>query len=105
MAIVQFALVFYHYLDLTDAVRTGARVAAISASTADPAAAAREAVRSAANGLDPARLTINTQDLDSATWRTGDRVKVSAAYPYTITIFGLPVWSGSLSGTTTERVE
>lgn len=105
MAIIQFGLVFNNYLNLTDAVRAGARVASVSSSAGDPVATAQAAVRSAANGLDATQLNVDAQDLDSPVWRSGDRVRVSATYPYTITIFGLPVWSGSLSGTTTERVE
>ena len=105
MAIVQFGLVFNDYLNLTDAVRAGARVASVSATAGNPQAVAGDAVRSAANGLDTSRLTVDAQDIDSAIWRSGDRVRVTAAYPYTISIFGIPLKSGVLTGSTTERVE
>jgi Flp pilus assembly protein TadG len=106
MAIIQFGLVFNNYLNLTDAVRAGARVASVSATAGDPKAVTEAAVDDAANGLDTAKLNVDANDLESPSlWRSGDHVKVTATYPYTISIFGISMWSGTLSGSTTERVE
>jgi Flp pilus assembly protein TadG len=100
-AIVQFGITYNHYVDLTDAVRSGARVAAVSRAVADPGTAAESAVRDAANGLTQSSLDVQV-DSD---WQPGSDVTVTGSYPYTLTIFGLQLYSGSLKSKTTERVE
>jgi Flp pilus assembly protein TadG len=100
-AIVQLGLVLHDSLDLTDAVRTGARVATLSRGAPSPSAAAESAVRSAAGGLRSADLAVSVV----STWQAGTDVQVTATYPYTLSIFGIPVHTGSLRSSTTERVE
>ena len=102
--VIQFGIVFNHYLDLTDAVRAGARVAAVSRQTSDPsgpsAVAAAAVIQSAGDiTIDPAKVTVNSG------WQPGDDVTVQAAYPYSIDLFGFVLASGDLHSTTTERVE
>lgn len=98
---MQLGLTFNNYLDLTDAVRSGARVAAVSRSVPDPNGASESAVRRAANGLTQTKLVVTV----NSTWQPGSDVTVTGSYPYTLTIFGIPVHSGSLTSSTTERVE
>ena len=98
---MQFGLVFNRYLDLTDAVRAGARVAAVSRSVPSPDNTAKAAVRNAATGLDQSKLDVQV----NSNWQPGSDVTVSGSYPYSLTIFGIPVHSGSLTSQTTERVE
>lgn len=57
----------------------------------------------AAPGLDSSELASGVNV--TSTWHSGGSVTVAATYPYTISIFGIPAWSGSLSSRTTERVE
>lgn len=95
---------FSQYLTLTDAVRAGARVAAVSRTSPDPAAAACAAVQDSAPDLDLACGTDVTVTPPSDL-QAGADVTVSATHPYTLSIFGLTVVSGSLSSSTTERVE
>jgi len=99
--IIQFGIVFNHYLDLTDATRAGARVAAVSRQTVDPSGVAEQAVINSAGDitLDPAKVSVNSN------WQPGDDVTVQAAYPYTIDLFGIVFASGDIHSTTTERVE
>jgi Flp pilus assembly protein TadG len=99
--IIQFGVVFNHYLDLTDAVRAGARVAAVSRQAGDPSGTARAAVVSSAGDItiSPAKVTI------TSTWQPGGDVTVQAAYPYKIDLFGVVFASGDLHSKTTERVE
>ena len=99
--IIQFGIVFNHYLDLTDAVRAGARVAAVSRQAGDPSGAAQAAVINSAGDItiDPAKVTV------TSTWQPGDDVTVQAAYPYTIDLFGVVFASGDIHSKTTERVE
>jgi Flp pilus assembly protein TadG len=99
--IIQFGITFMHSLALTDAVRTGARKAAVSRTSSDPVGAATQAVLNAANDL-------NASDVDvtvDSTWTAGSNVTVTATYPYQINILGLVVASGDLHSETTERVE
>ena len=100
--IIQFGLAFKDYLSLTDAVRAGARKAAVSRNLSDPVGTTRTAVRNAASDLDQSKLP--NPDVAS-TWQPGTDVKVSAQYPFRISLFGIPVVSGNLKSSTTERVE
>ena len=101
LAIVQFGIVFHHYLVLTDAVGTGARQAAVSRSAADPAAAAKQAVLGAATGLDAGRLDVRVE----TSWEAGADAAVTATYPYAIEIFGVVVRDGVLTARTIARIE
>lgn len=105
--IVQFGLTFNNYLTLTDAVRAGARQAAVSRYVSDPVAATTNKVLAAADGLSrpPLTVTVTAPDGSPATWAPGTDVKVTATYPYSINVLGMVVASGSLSSSTTERVE
>jgi Flp pilus assembly protein TadG len=99
--VIQFGIVFNHYLDLTDAVRAGARKAAVSRQTSDPNGVARQAVIDSAGdiAIDPSKITI------TSTWQPGEDVTVKAAFPYSIDLFGYVLASGDLHSTTIERVE
>jgi Flp pilus assembly protein TadG len=99
--IVQFGIVFNNYVTLTDAVRAGARTAAVSRQDANPAGEATTMVRHSATNLDQSNLDVSV-DSD---WQTGDDVTVTATYPYSISLLGWVISSGSLSSKTTERVE
>ena len=102
-SVVQFGLVFNNYLTLTDAVRSGARRAAVSRHTADPAGTARTAVRNAATDLRPADL--NVVVTANPGWTPGSEATVTADYPYRISLLGLVVKSGRMHSTTKERIE
>jgi Flp pilus assembly protein TadG len=102
--VIQFGIVFNHYLDLTDAVRAGARMAAVSRQTSDPTGpngvATQAVVRSAGDiTIDPSKVTV------TSSWQPGEDVTVQAAYPYSINLFGWVFASGDLHSKTTERVE
>jgi Flp pilus assembly protein TadG len=102
-AIVQFGIVFNNYVTLTDAVRAGARTAAVSRGYGDRVNRTKTKVRAAATNLDtsPTKLVITVD----STWSPGDDVTVTATYPYSISLLGKVVKSGSLTSTTVERVE
>ena len=99
--VIQFGIVFNNYIDLTDAVRAGARKAAVSRQAADPVGTATQAVVSSAGDItiNPAKVSV------TSTWQPGDDVTVQASYPYSISLLGLVVASGNLTSKTTERVE
>jgi Flp pilus assembly protein TadG len=100
-AVIQFGIVFNNYVTLTDATRAGARKAAVSRQTSDPAGVTETAVRDSASGLKSSDLAVTV----TSTWAASSDVSVTATYPYSISLLGLVVKSGRLSSTTTERVE
>lgn len=110
LGIMQFGILFSHHLTLTDAVRAGARQAAVSRTLTDPAGSAEARVRSAASGsLTDADLDVTVTPYDplsgQAKFAQGGDVTVTATYPYSINLLGFVVKSGRLTSQTTERVE
>ncbi|HZA33740.1 MAG TPA: TadE/TadG family type IV pilus assembly protein [Vicinamibacterales bacterium] len=103
LGIVQFGLAFNNYVTLTDAVRAGARKAAVSRNASDPAGTCRSAVLAAGTNLDATELGSNLSCTSS--WAPGSEVTVHADYPYSIKILNWSVYSGRLNSTMKERVE
>ena len=101
-AVIQFGILFNNYLTLTDAVRAGARTAAVSRHEPDPVGAAKARVLSAASDLKVADLSVS---VTATGWEHGKDVTVKASYPYEINLLGFTAASGRLSSETTERVE
>jgi Flp pilus assembly protein TadG len=103
-AIVQFGIAFNDYLALTDAVRAGSRKATVSRFADSPTTETEQAIKDAADGLDPAKIVIEVE----SSWEPGEQVRVKAAYPYDIK---LPLvdkilsFEGSLESEVKERVE
>jgi Flp pilus assembly protein TadG len=103
MGILQFGLAFHNYLSITDATRVGARAAAVKR-TAGACAAATTAIQNTVSAKQwstiSSRITCTTPDGTD----TGDPVKVTVTYPYSI---GLPGFSasGDLTASATERLE
>jgi Flp pilus assembly protein TadG len=101
--VIQFGIAFNNYLALTDAVRAGARTAAVSRHEGSPETVTEDRVEAAAANLDLAQLDVKV-DADPG-WETGAEVTVTATYPYEINLLGMVVKSGDLTSTTVERVE
>ena len=101
--IIQFGIVFHDYVTVTDASRAGARKAAVSrtAPATGRTSGVVTAVRNSAQNLDQSKLGVSV----SSTWDKGEDVTVTATYPYTVRLFGIPVTTGTLTSSTTERVE
>src|SRR5215210_6968428 len=99
--VIQFGIVFNHYVTVTDAVRAGARQGAVGRHTANPSAAVVDRVRDSASGLDQSKLNVSV----TSPWTQASDVTVTATYPYNISLLGFVVKSGNLASTTTERVE
>jgi Flp pilus assembly protein TadG len=99
--VIQFGLTFNNYISLTDAVRAGARKGAVARQLADPRGETEAQVRASGTDLKAADLKITVE----STWKAGDSVKVTATYPYSISLLGLVVKSGLMHSSTTERVE
>lgn len=103
LGIVQFGMVFKQYITLTDAVREGARKAAVARHRPDRVGHVQNAVVTAGSDLGSGFTTANVSV--NSSWNHGDDVVVRATFPFDINIIGVVVKSGSMSSTATERVE
>jgi len=101
-AIFQVGVVFNQWIQVTDAARAGARVASVSRTAANRNTLTVNAARAAAPGLNAASLTVPNP---TSTWVQGSTVTVTVSYPASVSIYGIPAWSGTLSSSTTYRVE
>jgi Flp pilus assembly protein TadG len=101
MGIAQFGLAFHNYLAITDATRVGARAAAVKR-TAGACAAATTAIQNTVSAKQWA--TISSRITCTAGPNTGDPVKVTVKYPYSIGLPGVSA-SGELTASATERLE
>ena len=103
--VIQFGIAFNNYLAVTDAVRAGARQAAVARylPPGEREAKVRAKVIASADGLDTSKLTITVSASDG--WNPGSDVTVTASYPYSINLLGKVVKDGQLTSKTTERVE
>jgi len=100
-SVIQFGIIFNNYVTLTDATRAGARKAAVSRQLANPSAATIQAVRDSASDLNQTDLNVTV----TSDFTAGSDVTVTATYPYSLKLIGLPIKSGWLSSSTEERVE
>jgi Flp pilus assembly protein TadG len=118
-AILQFGITLNNYVTLTSAARDGARKGAVSRTVADPIGTTVQAVKASAVDLNQSGCTSTACTTNCTTtslcvtvtpssvsgWTPGADVTVNATYPYSISLFGLVVKSGTLSSTVTERIE
>jgi Flp pilus assembly protein TadG len=102
---IQFGILFNNYVTLTDAVRAGARKAAVSRQITGttPRQACIDQVKASAADLDQSKLQPDC--VPDNNWQPASNVTVTATYPYSISLLGIVVASGNLKSTTQERVE
>ena len=102
---IQFGILFNNYVTLTDAVRAGARKAAVSRQVTGttPRQACIDQIKASAADLDQTKLQPDC--VPDNNWQAASNVTVTATYPYSISLLGLVVASGNLKSTTQERVE
>jgi Flp pilus assembly protein TadG len=103
LGIAQFGITFNNYVTLTDAVRAGARKAAVSRNASDPAGACEAAVLAAGANLNATELESDLSCVSS--WTPGSDVTVHASYPYDIQLLDWTILSGRVNSTMKERVE
>ena len=103
--VIQFGIAFNNYLALTDAVRAGSRQAAVARYLPDPQRVPKveSKVRASASNLNQSKLKVFVSA--TSNWDPGSDVTVRATYPYSISLLGVILKSGTLSSSTTERVE
>jgi Flp pilus assembly protein TadG len=106
--VIQFGILFKNYVTLTDAVRAGARTAAVSRLDPKREEVVKAAVRRSASGLDEPCTPEGTGlcvSVSATKWEHGQDVTVVATYPYEINLLGFVAAEGLLTSKTTERVE
>jgi Flp pilus assembly protein TadG len=103
LGIMQLGVVYNNWVTLTDAARAGARKAAVcrSGCTPDAATATVNAVKNSASDLNQTNLSVTV----TSTWAQGADATVSASYPWSVNVMGVVVASGTMTASTTERVE
>jgi Flp pilus assembly protein TadG len=99
--VIQMGIVFHDYITVTDATRSGARVGAVSRQDPSRVSKIETAVENSATNLDASKLGITVK----STWAPGADLAVTATYDYEVSLLGMVVKSGTLTSTTTERVE
>jgi Flp pilus assembly protein TadG len=99
--ITQFGLAFRNYLAITDAARVAARAAAVKR-TNSPCTAARTAIENTVSTGQWAQ--ISSRITCTAGPNTGDQVKITITYPYSIGLPGVSA-AGNLTANATERME
>jgi Flp pilus assembly protein TadG len=119
--ITSFGIVFYRYITLTDAVRSGARTLSLGRGQTSPndpcTQATNQTVSSAIDvNLKPSDVTIVVNgnaipqpqacDGTGADWIQGNQVTVSAQIPYSLDIFGvININTGFLHASATDAIE
>ena len=103
IAIFEFGQAYTDYIQVTNAARDGARKAIVSRSDQNGVADVQSTVKSSVWSLDKNSMGISVTP--GQPWTAGQNVTVKVTYPYQISIMGLVVGSGTLSATTTARIE
>jgi Flp pilus assembly protein TadG len=103
LGIAQFGLAFNNYVTLTDAARAAARKGAVSRQASSPTSDCQNAGYSAGGNLKNPGTDFKVTC--SSSWTIGSDVTVTATYPYSISLLGWVVKSGTLTSTMKERVE
>jgi Flp pilus assembly protein TadG len=102
LAIAQFGVAFNNYLTLTDAARAAARKGAVSRDAGRATDCQNAGYAAGGNLKNPGT---DFKVTCSSSWAAGSDVTVTATYPYSISLLGWVVKSGSLTTTMKERVE
>ena len=121
--IMTFGIALNNYLTLTNAVTVGGELLAVSrGQTTDPCATAANAITQVSPLLNPASFkftfSLNGTGYSGASCSSsstttgaagnlvqGAAAQVTASYPYTYSIYGVPVSSGTMTAQTTEIVQ
>jgi Flp pilus assembly protein TadG len=105
LGIVQAGIAFNHYLAVTDAARAAARQAIEARVAGVTVSDIQQAAQNAAGGLDLTGRVSVADPSDPTLTHAGSTLTVTVVYPYSIDILGLPVSSGNLQSTMTDRLE
>jgi Flp pilus assembly protein TadG len=112
LACFQFGVAFSNYINVTDASRAAARIASVDGASAtyDSTVEAKgraDAIQTSSDssGHDCATQSWCTTVVATPSWVAGNPVAATVTAPYSISIFGLNVVSGTLRHTVTMRIQ
>jgi Flp pilus assembly protein TadG len=109
-AIYQIGVVFEHYIDVSDAARSGARAgsqwAACASSNGTAFVSGKvHTVVQQSTSLSTTDTTTDTQHPADQNWAPGDDINVTVSTPYNISLFGIGIANGTLKHTVTMRAQ
>jgi Flp pilus assembly protein TadG len=109
IGIFEFGRTYNQYLRLTDAVRVGGRAAATQQPDSPQTTPPNQTACSTGTSAATTNWNGGTYTCDGAVTIAGatgtdSAVKITGTTPFTIKILGLPVFSGNLTTSTTERL-
>jgi Flp pilus assembly protein TadG len=108
LAVWQVGAIFSNFIDISEAARSGARAAALSGAPTTSndapslAAAKTEGQFAATNSASVPGMVVTISAV--GTWTAGSKVRATVTAPYTLSLFGVSVSSGTLSVTDDMRV-
>jgi Flp pilus assembly protein TadG len=108
LAVWQVGTIFSNYIDLSEAARAGARAAALSGAptasgdTASFNTAVSEGQFAATNSATVPGMAVTITSVTP--WMAGARVRATVTAPYSLTLFGVSVSSGTINVTDDMRV-
>jgi Flp pilus assembly protein TadG len=103
LGIYQFGQTYSDYIQVTNAARDGGRKALVSRSDSNGVADAITAAKNATWWLDKSKMSVTVSPAQP--WTQGQNVTVTVTYPYSISLLGFVVASGTLKSATTVRME
>ena len=103
LGVYQFGQAYSDYIQVTNAARDGGRKALVSRSDASGVSDVVTTAKNATWWLDKTQMNVSVTP--GQPWTQGQTVTVTVTYPYSINLLGLVVASGTLSSTTTVRME
>lgn len=103
LGIYQFGQTYADYIQVTNAARDGGRKALVSRGDTNGVSDTITAAKNATWWLDATKMGVTVSP--GQPWTQGQNVTVTVTYPYSISLLGFVVASGTLKSTTTVRME
>jgi Flp pilus assembly protein TadG len=109
LAVWQVGTVFSNFIDMSEAARSGARAAALSGAPPSSndapslAAAKTEGQFAATNSASVPGMAVTIAPV--GTWTAGGKVQATVTAPYSLSLFGVAVTSGTMSVQDTMRIQ
>lgn len=101
--IVELGGVFLNYVEIVSAARVGARAASVSAEAGSAAEKALAAAEGNVSRADEDELDVSLTS--SQPWAKDGEVTVRVTYPFSVSVLGLEVHSGTMSAQSTARIQ
>jgi Flp pilus assembly protein TadG len=109
LAVWQVGTIFANFIDLSEAARSGARAAALSGApttTGDTVSLTNAQTQGRTAALNSASVPGMAVTISAiGTWTAGSKVRATVTAPYSLSLFGISVSSGTMSVTDDMRVQ